>query len=141
MEGHDFPEIPPELTFLSDCLLTISRQEYRSTLDVMRAGLEGLFQSDVHVTTQELASLFYMVVLNLESNLEKAYGEQWEKRVPKPENQIEEKDIRCSFCGKEQREVEKVIAGPGVFICNECVGICNQVLAGDSSPILDGGSA
>ncbi|MGD0556159.1 MAG: ClpX C4-type zinc finger protein [Streptosporangiaceae bacterium] len=36
--------------------------------------------------------------------------------------------VRCSFCGKPSTEVEKVIAGPGVYICNECVGLCNDIL-------------
>ena len=36
--------------------------------------------------------------------------------------------LRCSFCAKASSDVEKVIAGPGVYICNECVGLCNEVL-------------
>ena len=37
--------------------------------------------------------------------------------------------LHCSFCGKSQLEVEKLIAGPTVFICNECVAMCNDVIA------------
>jgi hypothetical protein len=36
--------------------------------------------------------------------------------------------VSCSFCAKPSSEVEKVIAGPGVYICNECVGLCNDIL-------------
>ncbi|MCD7757555.1 MAG: ATP-dependent Clp protease ATP-binding subunit ClpX [Clostridiales bacterium] len=36
--------------------------------------------------------------------------------------------IRCSFCGKSQDKVRRIIAGPGVYICNECVGLCNSIL-------------
>ena len=36
--------------------------------------------------------------------------------------------VRCSFCAKQGSDVEKVIAGPGVYICNECVGLCNDIL-------------
>ena len=36
--------------------------------------------------------------------------------------------IRCSFCGKPQEMVKKIIAGPNVFICDECIGLCNAVL-------------
>lgn len=36
--------------------------------------------------------------------------------------------VRCSFCAKPASEVEKVIAGPGVYICNECVGLCGDIL-------------
>ena len=37
-------------------------------------------------------------------------------------------DISCSFCGKKQEEVSKVVVGPEVYICNECVQVCNEVL-------------
>ena len=36
--------------------------------------------------------------------------------------------LRCSFCGKEQNEVRKLIAGPGVYICDECIHLCNLIL-------------
>lgn len=35
---------------------------------------------------------------------------------------------KCSFCGKGQKKVKKLIAGPGVFICNECIELCNEIL-------------
>uniref|UniRef100_UPI0025E7A5BD ATP-dependent protease ATP-binding subunit ClpX n=1 Tax=Sulfurivirga sp. TaxID=2614236 RepID=UPI0025E7A5BD len=38
------------------------------------------------------------------------------------------KDLYCSFCGKHQDEVRKLIAGPGVYICDECVELCNEIL-------------
>ncbi len=41
-----------------------------------------------------------------------------------------EKSIKCSFCGKPQESVEKIIAGPGVFICNECIKVCSNILEG-----------
>lgn len=37
-------------------------------------------------------------------------------------------DDRCSFCGKRAREVQKLVAGPAVHICNECIELCNDVL-------------
>lgn len=37
-------------------------------------------------------------------------------------------DCNCSFCGKNQDEVEKLIAGPDVFICNECIELCNEIV-------------
>lgn len=39
-----------------------------------------------------------------------------------------EGELKCSFCGKGQHEVKKLIAGPGVFICNNCVDLCNEVI-------------
>ena len=38
-------------------------------------------------------------------------------------------DLFCSFCGKAQKEVKKLIAGPAVYICNECIGLCNDIIA------------
>lgn len=40
-----------------------------------------------------------------------------------------ENKLNCSFCGKSQDEVKKLIAGPTVYICNECVDLCNEILA------------
>lgn len=39
-----------------------------------------------------------------------------------------EQDVHCSFCGKSQDEVKKIVAGPGVYICNECVDLCSQII-------------
>jgi ATP-dependent Clp protease ATP-binding subunit ClpX len=39
--------------------------------------------------------------------------------------------IHCSFCSKSQEEVAKLIAGPGVYICNDCIGLCNGILDGE----------
>ena len=38
------------------------------------------------------------------------------------------KSVRCSFCGKTQDEVRKIVAGPGVYICDECVDLCNSII-------------
>jgi len=40
-----------------------------------------------------------------------------------------EKKLYCSFCGKSQNEVRKLIAGPSVYICDECIELCNEILA------------
>ena len=37
------------------------------------------------------------------------------------------KNVRCSFCGKAQENVRKIVAGPGVYICDECVDLCNSI--------------
>jgi ATP-dependent Clp protease ATP-binding subunit ClpX len=44
------------------------------------------------------------------------------------------KTLHCSFCGKPQTVVEKLIAGPGCFICNECVKLCNDIIANTYVP-------
>ena len=49
--------------------------------------------------------------------------------------------LKCSFCGKSQKQVKKLIAGPGVYICDECIDLCNEIieeeLAGDGEIRLD----
>lgn len=47
----------------------------------------------------------------------------------------EEKELRCSFCGKTQDEVYKIVAGPGVCICNDCISLCSEILNGDIDEI------
>ena len=47
------------------------------------------------------------------------------KNIEKRDNQV----LCCSFCGKTQKEVKKLIAGPTVYICDECIGLCNDIIA------------
>lgn len=49
----------------------------------------------------------------------------------------EYKTVRCSFCGKHQEQVERIIAGPGAYICNECVHLCLSILGEEQEPELD----
>jgi len=46
-----------------------------------------------------------------------------------PRNGGDEENLFCSFCGKSQREVRKLIAGPTVYICDECIDLCNDIIA------------
>jgi len=48
--------------------------------------------------------------------------------MAKDKDQDEDKLLYCSFCGKSQNEVRKLIAGPSVFICDECVDLCNDII-------------
>ena len=46
-------------------------------------------------------------------------------------SKIEDKQVRCSFCGKREGQVKRLIAGPGVFICDECIDLCCDILHDD----------
>jgi ATP-dependent Clp protease ATP-binding subunit ClpX len=51
-------------------------------------------------------------------------------------------NLHCNFCGKSQKEVKKLIAGPGVYICDECIELCNDIIFEDTAktqarPVLD----
>ena len=45
-------------------------------------------------------------------------------------------NLYCSFCGKSQHEVRKLIAGPTVYICDECIDLCNDIIAEQLDPKL-----
>ena len=45
-----------------------------------------------------------------------------------------EKTLYCSFCGKSQHEVKKLIAGPSVFVCDECIELCNEIIRDELPP-------
>ncbi len=48
--------------------------------------------------------------------------------MPEKKGSSSEKILYCSFCGKSQHEVKKLIAGPSVFICDECIELCNDII-------------
>ncbi len=52
-----------------------------------------------------------------------------------------EKLLYCSFCGKSQHEVKKLIAGPSVFICDECIDLCNDIIRDDTTGTEESGKA
>lgn len=49
---------------------------------------------------------------------------------------IENDDIRCSFCGKDSSQVKRIIAGPNAYICNECIDLCSEII---NNEIIDDG--
>ncbi len=51
-----------------------------------------------------------------------------------------EKLLYCSFCGKSQHEVRKLIAGPSVFICDECIDLCNDIIRDEVTAVQTPGS-
>ena len=46
--------------------------------------------------------------------------------------------LKCSFCGKSQKQVKKLIAGPGVYICDECIDLCNEIIEEELDRVLRG---
>ena len=48
--------------------------------------------------------------------------------------------LKCSFCGKSQKQVRKLIAGPGVYICDECIDLCNEIIEEELSEVADLGT-
>jgi ATP-dependent Clp protease ATP-binding subunit ClpX len=54
--------------------------------------------------------------------------------MPDKKGSSGEKTLYCSFCGKSQHEVKKLIAGPSVFICDECIDLCNEIIRDELPP-------
>ena len=54
--------------------------------------------------------------------------------MPEKKGSSSEKVLYCSFCGKSQHEVKKLIAGPSVFICDECIELCNDIIRDEVPP-------
>jgi hypothetical protein len=121
--------VPHSLRFLVDCRRAIADERYRDALEKMLDGLVDATHTAREVDSKQLMMFLFMAVAQLESTLKKAFGTDWEERVAIPEITEEEKKIRCSFCGKTQEEVLKIIAGAAVYICNECVGMCVEILS------------
>ncbi|MGG5171452.1 ATP-dependent Clp protease ATP-binding subunit ClpX [Pseudarthrobacter sp. J1738] len=48
--------------------------------------------------------------------------------------------LKCSFCGKSQKQVRKLIAGPGVYICDECIELCNEIIEEELAEVADLGN-
>jgi ATP-dependent Clp protease ATP-binding subunit ClpX len=55
--------------------------------------------------------------------------------MPDKKSSSSEKLLYCSFCGKSQHEVKKLIAGPSVFICDECIDLCNDIIRDEASSV------
>ncbi|ADL12046.1 ATP-dependent Clp protease ATP-binding subunit ClpX [Acetohalobium arabaticum] len=51
----------------------------------------------------------------------------------------EEGQLKCSFCGKVQEQVQKLVAGPGVYICDECIELCNEIIEEELNEEMDVG--
>src|SRR5690625_4787671 len=45
--------------------------------------------------------------------------------------------LKCSFCGKSQKQAKKLIAGPGVYICDECIDLCNEIIGEELAETSD----
>ena len=125
--ADDNPKIPRAL---SSCLAQASgnivHQKYKEALSTLEEGLKQNYDP-AEIDGFDLLENVRAVVGVLEYNLRQAYGVDWEKEIRVPK--IPDGAIRCSFCGKTYAEVAKLITGAEGNICNECIAICNEVLA------------
>lgn len=113
--------------FFAEGTAALARQEYEQALNIFKDGLINEYVHRSESGDKKLWFAFYATVELLEHQLRKAYGESWERKIPKLE--ITSRDLACSFCGKRQLEVVQLIAGANAYICDGCVTTCNEILA------------
>lgn len=110
----------------AECADLISGQKYGAALQGFKQSVNKLLEAKSSPKRSEVGLQLLGIATALEETLKVAYGDSWDAHVPKF---AEEGGKTCSFCGKGQEEVRKLIAGPTVFICDECVDLCDQILA------------
>lgn len=109
-----------------ECADLISEQRYGAALASFKQAVSRLLDSKSSPKRNEVARQLLQVATALEEALKRAYGKQWDTAMP--EGAPESQDRACSFCGKGPEEARKLIAGPSVFICDACVGLCDEIL-------------
>ena len=122
---------PSDFGFLI-CADLISEQQYARALKHFQLAVTRFLESKSTPKRTEIARQLLHIGTALEETLKKAFGDVWEQQIPQfVDKQVESS---CSFCGKTEHEVPRLIAGLGVQICNECVELCSGILADASDP-------
>src|SRR5262245_56732482 len=109
-----------------ECVDLISAQRYGDALKSYQQAVANFLDSKKTTKRTELARQLLQIGSALEETLKKADCEKWHAHVPQFAE--ETADESCSFCGKTRNEVDKLIAGSAVHICNECVRMCDEIL-------------
>ena len=100
-----------------ECADLINEQKYGAALKMFQRAVTNFLDSKSTPKRSEIARQLLQIGTALEETLKKAYGDKWESHVPQFTD--EGKNVTCSFCGKNQQEVRKIIAGSSVHICDE----------------------
>lgn len=114
-----------------ECADMIAEQRYLAALQTFQQAIGNLVESKSAPKRSEIARQLLQIGSALEDSLKKAYGEKWEGQIPKFSEK--HKESGCSFCSKGPNEVRKLIAGPSVHICDECVKLCSGIVAAEAA--------
>jgi hypothetical protein len=108
----------------------LSGNQCREAIKVMANGIDFFLEKDEGpVKPEEVAFAFRLLLAYFTLFLER----QNFLTPPAEPPHVKDDPLRCSFCGQSQFEVKKLIAGPKVNICNECVDICVEVISDDAA--------
>jgi ClpX C4-type zinc finger len=113
-----------------ECADLITEQHYGRALKFFQLAVSRFLESKSMPKRTEIARQLLHIGAVLEETLKKAYGDSWEQQIPQFTE--EEPESSCAFCAKGQHEVRRLIAGPTVQICDECVELCSGILADES---------
>jgi len=110
-----------------ECADLVCDQKYGAALKVFQQAVGKFLESKSAPRRGEIARELLQIGTALEETLKRALGADWDTHVPKFNDDANA--AACSFCGKNQREVRKLIAGPSMHICDQCVELCKNILA------------
>lgn len=109
---------------LLQCKRFIKKKRYRDALHAFDKSLDRLIISSKLSWAADVARELKKLTGVLEDHFKLSYFASTEE-----ENKEPSRLIACSWCGKAQDEVRKLIAGPTVYICDECIDLCNDIIA------------
>src|SRR5437867_4375501 len=107
---------------IEDCTRLIEKRRYRDAVYAFEEILDKLIEDKKSPRGSQVAKELKKLVTAIEDSFKKSYYES------DSEQDQQRKPLVCSFCGKSQDEVRKLIAGPTVYICNECIDLCNDII-------------
>lgn len=109
--------------YFGEAEAAIRRNEYATALRTLEEGFRTTYYSQQPIDTKSLLGCLFSVIGTLKLNLEQHFGAEWQfhELQPTPE-------MSCSFCGQPKNSVAKIITGPAVNICNQCVDICVGII-------------
>lgn len=102
-----------------------SLQEVANRLNISVSAVKGRLHKSRHQLREQLSLLQDQIQPNSLQEIKTMTSNTSVQTKP---------ELCCSFCGKSPEQVNLLIAGPGVFICNGCVDICNQIISGEIPP-------
>jgi len=117
-----------------ECADLVSEQKYGAALRQFQTAAQNFIESKSPPKRGEIAQQLLQIGMALEETLKRAMGEKWDAHVPRFE---EDAEAACSFCGKKQNEARKLIAGPSVHICDECVDLCKNIVLQEEDPTAE----
>ena len=107
---------------IEDCTRLIEKRRYRDAVYAFEEILDKLIEAKKSPRGSQVAKELKKLVTAIEDSFKRSYYES------DSEQDQQRKPLVCSFCGKSQDEVRKLIAGPTVYICNECIDLCNDII-------------